>query len=387
MYIDLKILGIESTCDETSAAVVEDGRKVLSCEIVSQADEHSIYGGVVPEIASRMHTESIVGITNKCLASAELCFGDIDAVAVSAAPGLIGAVLVGLSFAKGLSVALDKPLVPVHHIRGHIASCYITYPELEPPFLIGAVLVGLSFAKGLSVALDKPLVPVHHIRGHIASCYITYPELEPPFLCLVASGGHSLIVDVANYTAPRVLGQGIDDAAGEVLDKVARVMGLGYPGGAVLDRLSEGRLAENITLPYPNTPNPLDFSFSGLKTSVINLIHNAGQKGVEVDKKYIASALCTQISTILLDKTIMALDRLDYDKVAIVGGVSANSQLRTLAKSRLDDRGIQLYTPELKYCGDNAAMIAAAGYYEYMSGNIGGIDIAGAASMSVEASF
>lgn len=336
----MKILGIETTCDETSAAVVENGRYVLSCEIATQISEHSLYGGVVPEIASRMHTESIVEVVDSAIKKSEISLSDIDAVAVSAAPGLIG-----------------------------------------------AVLVGLSFAKGISISLNKPFIPVHHIRGHIASCYISNPELEPPFLCLIASGGHSLIVNVKNYTDLEILGRGIDDAAGEALDKVARVMGLGYPGGAVLDKLSEGELIDDGTLPYPNTKNPLDFSFSGLKTAAVNLVHNAKQRSYEIDKKHLATVFCTKIATILLDKAELALRQLSYKKLAIVGGVAANSQLRKLAETRLTKNNIEVYTPKMLYCGDNAAMIAAAGYYEFLDGNVGGMGIAGAACMSVEEKF
>ncbi len=336
----MKLLSIESSCDETAAAVVEDGRRVLSSVIDSQVREHQVYGGVVPEIASRRHTENIVGNTRLALEQAGLALPEVDAIAVTAAPGLIG-----------------------------------------------AVLVGVNFAKGLALAAGKPLVPVHHIRGHVAANYITWPGLEPPFLCLIVSGGHSHIVRVEDYTTYRILGRTQDDAAGEAFDKAARSVGLPYPGGVALDRVSRGGDPERYPLPTPHTAGKYDFSFSGLKTAVINLSHNAAQKGEALSTEDLAASFCHKVSGILWDKLEAAARDTGESRVAIAGGVSANSWLRERAEQGCRRNGWQLYMPELPLCGDNAAMIGAQGYYELLAGNTAGMDLNGRPYMEIDSKF
>ena len=336
----MRILAFESSCDETAAAVVEDGRRVLSSVIDSQVREHRVYGGVVPEIASRRHTENIVRVTRMALREAGLALEEADAVAVTAAPGLIG-----------------------------------------------AVLVGVNFAKGLALAAGKPLVPVHHIRGHVAANYITHPDLAPPFLCLIVSGGHSHIVRVEDYTTYRVLGRTQDDAAGEAFDKAARSVGLPYPGGVELDRISRGGDPERYPLPTPHTAGKYDFSFSGLKTAVINLAHNAAQKGECLSPEDLAAGFCQKVSGILWDKLEAAGRDLGETRVAIAGGVSANSWLRERAEKGCRENGWQLYMPELPLCGDNAAMIGAQGYYELLAGHTAGMDLNGQPYMEIDAGF
>lgn len=336
----MKLLSIESSCDETAAAVVEDGRRVLSSVIDSQVREHQVYGGVVPEIASRRHTENIVGTTRLALEQAGLSLAEVDAIAVTAAPGLIG-----------------------------------------------AVLVGVNFAKGLALAAGKPLVPVHHIRGHVAANYITWPGLEPPFLCLIVSGGHSHIVRVEDYTTYRILGRTQDDAAGEAFDKAARSVGLPYPGGVALDRVSRGGDPERYPLPTPHTAGKYDFSFSGLKTAVINLSHNAAQKGEALSTEDLAASFCHKVSSILWDKLEAAARDTGESRVAIAGGVSANSWLRQRAEQGCRQNGWQLYMPELPLCGDNAAMIGAQGYYELLAGNTAGMDLNGRPYMEIDSVF
>ena len=321
----MKILAFESSCDETAVAVVEDGRKILSDAIASQADLHALYGGVVPEIASRKHIEAIYGLADQALAQAQLTRGDIDAVAVTYAPGLIG-----------------------------------------------AVLVGVNFAKLAALGLGVPLVPVHHIRGHIAANYLAYPELEPPFLCLVVSGGHSMIVDVQDYTKFRILGSTRDDAAGECFDKVARVLGMPYPGGAALDRMAQTGDAEKYPLPHTKlSGNPLDFSFSGLKTAVINLAHNAEQKGETLDREGLAASFCTAVVHTLVPRLEEAVHQTHARNVVCAGGVAANSFLRAALSGMAKRTHTRLFLPPLKLCGDNAAMIGAQAYYEYLAGNLG----------------
>lgn len=317
----MKILGIESSCDETAAAVVEDGRKVLSNVIATSLEEHKLYGGVVPEIASRRHAESISGVVKEALEQADCSMGDIDAVAVTYAPGLIGALLVGVNFAKGLAFASDKPLVPVHHLRGHIASNYIS----------GSV--------------------------------------KPPFLCLVVSGGHSHIVAVKSYTDFEVIGKTRDDAAGEALDKAGRTMGLAYPGGVSIDKISTQGNENAFKFPKPKVSgSPYDFSFSGLKTSVINMVHNAAQKGEDINVADLAASFQKSVVDCLISNLEkVAVDK-NFCKIVIAGGVSANSKLRAEAKSLCEKHEWELYIPELRYCGDNAAMIASQGYYEFISG-------------------
>lgn len=317
----MKILGIESSCDETACAVVEDGRKVLSNVIATSLEEHKLYGGVVPEIASRRHAESISGVVEEALEKANCTMDDIDGIAVTYAPGLIGSLLVGVNFAKGLALASNTKLIPVHHLRGHIASNYIT------------------------------------------------SDVEPPFLCLVVSGGHSHIVAVKSYTEFEVIGKTRDDAAGEALDKAGRSMGLAYPGGVSIDKLSPQGDDNAFKFPHPRVANsPYDYSFSGLKTAVINIIHNSKQKGEEVDIPSLAASFQKSVVNCLLDNLELAAKNYGYNKIVIAGGVSANSKLRLEAEKMCKKHGWSLYLPELKYCGDNAAMIASQGYYEMQKG-------------------
>ena len=334
----MKILAIESSCDETAAAVIEDGRKVLSSVVDSQIEEHKIYGGVVPEIASRRHTENICRVVQGALDEAEVTIKDIDAVAVTYAPGLIG-----------------------------------------------ALLVGINFAKALAFANNLPLIPVHHLRGHIASNYLTHENLKPPFICLVVSGGHSHIVNVKDYTDFEVIGRTRDDAAGEAFDKIARTIGFDYPGGVKIDLASKKGNPKAYTLPHPKVEgSEFDFSFSGLKTHVINLVHNAEQKGIELNPNDVAASFQYTICDILTEKTVSALKTLGQKKLVVAGGVSANSGLRSMLTERCEKEGIELYFPELKWCGDNAAMIGSQAYYEYQKGKTAGSELNGYASMSIE---
>ena len=323
------ILAVESSCDETAVAVVRDGRTVLSDAIASQADMHATYGGVVPEIASRKHVEAIAGLADQALSQAGVTKADIDAVAVTYAPGLIG-----------------------------------------------AVLVGVNFAKSVAYALGKPLIPVHHVRGHIAANYITHPDLEPPFVCLCVSGGNTMIVDVKSYTDMEILGATRDDAAGECFDKVARVLGIGYPGGAPMDRLAQGGDNRRYDLPRSHVHDaPLDMSFSGLKTAVLNLAHNARQKGEELDLPGLAASFGAAVSDTLVPRTMEAAAMKGYGKVAVAGGVAANSRLRRDLERACAKSGDRLYMPELRLCGDNGAMIGCQGYYEYLAGRRAGMDL------------
>ncbi len=335
----MKILAIESSCDETAAAVVEDGRKVLSSVIASQVKEHIIYGGVVPEIASRMHTTAISGVVEKAMSDADVGYGDIDAIAVTYAPGLIGALLVGVNFAKGL-----------------------------------------SYSTGI------PLVPVHHLRSHIAANYLTYPELEPPFLCLVVSGGHSHIVAVNDYTDFKIIGRTRDDAAGECMDKAARAMGLDYPGGVNLDRVSKDGNPSAYSLPHPRVDGgEYDFSFSGLKTAVVNVIHNAKQKGIEINVPDLGASCIETVVDCLAGNTFKAAEEYGFGKIALAGGVSANSRLRARMQSVCEEKGYELYMPRLSLCGDNAAMVGAQGFYEFKSGNIASLELNAFATMPIDA--
>ena len=332
------ILAIESSCDETAAAVSRDGREILSSTVLSQVDTHAVYGGVVPEIASRKHVESISFLAEQALREAGVEKGDIDAVAVTYAPGLIG-----------------------------------------------ALLVGVGFAKAAAFGMGVPLVPVHHIRGHIAANYIAFPDLEPPFICLVASGGHTLIVDVRGYTDFEILGSTRDDAAGEAFDKCARVMGLPYPGGALLDKLAKDGDAEKYRLPRPGISGAeLDMSFSGLKTAVINLVHNAEQKGEELDRASLAASFTRAVTDAIVPRVIHAAQLRGRDKIAVAGGVAANSFLRAELEACTKRAGIALYLPPVKLCGDNAAMIACQGYYEFMAGNTAGADLNAYATMPID---
>lgn len=333
----MNILAIESSCDDTGCAVVKDGREVLSSVVASQVPEHILYGGVVPEIASRRHCESISGVVKKALADAQLTLEEIDAIAVTFAPGLIG-----------------------------------------------ALLVGVNFAKGLGYAANKPVVPVHHLRGHIASNYISHADLEPPFLALVVSGGHTHLVNVKSYTDYEVIGRTRDDAAGEAMDKAARTMGIDYPGGLNMDRICKNGDGRLYKFPKPTVDeNPLDFSFSGMKTSVINLIHNREQKGEPSDVENIGASFMHAVADQLCDRTKKAIDMTGAQKLVIAGGVSANSVLRNAMNDLCQKKHIKLYMPELKYCGDNAAMIGSQGYYEFLSGNIAGLDLNATASLDI----
>ena len=334
----MKILGIESSCDETAAAVVEDGRNVLSNVVATQIKEHIVYGGVVPEIASRMHTQAICKVVEKALADAGTTFEGIDAIAVTYAPGLIG-----------------------------------------------ALLVGVNYAKGLSMSTGKPLVPVHHLRSHIASNYITHRELEPPFLCLVVSGGHSHIVEVKSYTDFSIIGATCDDAAGECMDKAARALGLDYPGGVNLDRVSLEGDAGRYKFPHPKVDgSEYDFSFSGLKTSAVNLIHNSAQKGESIDIADFGASYISAVVRCLCENTEKAAVNFGYDKIVLAGGVSANSRLRSEMGEVCGSHGWELYMPELKYCGDNGAMVGAQGYYEYLSGNTASLSLNAYATMPID---
>ncbi|MCR4925963.1 MAG: tRNA (adenosine(37)-N6)-threonylcarbamoyltransferase complex transferase subunit TsaD [Clostridiales bacterium] len=334
----MKVLGIESSCDETAASVVEDGRKILSNVVASQVEEHKIYGGVVPEIASRRHAEAVSSVVEKALEDAQLKLKDIDAIAVTYAPGLIGALLVGVNYAKGL-----------------------------------------SYASGI------PLVPVHHLRGHIASNYLSTPELEPPFLCLVVSGGHSHIIEVKDYTDFKIVGRTHDDAAGEALDKAARTMGLSYPGGLNLDKIASKGDYNAYQFPFPRVDGcPYDFSFSGLKTSVINIIHNLKQKGEEVDVVNLGASFMHAVSNCLVKNTEKAARDLGYKKIVVAGGVSANSVLREMMGETCKKNKWELYFPQLSLCGDNAAMIASQGYYESLKGNFATLDLNACATMPID---
>lgn len=332
------ILAIESSCDETAVALVRDGREVLTDQIFSQAALHAVYGGVVPEIASRSHVEVISQLADRALAEAGVTRTDIDAVAVTCAPGLIG-----------------------------------------------ALLVGVNFAKSAALALGVPLIPVHHIRGHIAANYIAYLELEPPFVCLAISGGNTLICDVRDYTDMRILGATRDDAAGECFDKTARVLGLPYPGGKPIDELSRGGDDQKYALPIGHVDgHPYDMSFSGLKTAVINLAHNAEQKNEPLDRASLAASFCRAVSESLVPRTMQAVQELGYQKLAVAGGVAANSRIRQDFQIACEAAGVTLYIPPLRLCGDNAAMIGCQAYYEYLNGAAAGSDLNAWANMELE---
>ena len=311
---DIYTLGIESSCDETSASIVKNGREVLSNVISSQIKIHELYGGVVPEIASRNHVEAISNVTKQAIEEANIKQEDIDLVACTAGPGLVG-----------------------------------------------ALLVGVSYAKAFGYSINKPLIGTNHIQGHIAANYITHKDLKPPFLCLIISGGHTHLVHIKDYMDFEILGRTRDDAIGEAFDKMARVIGLGYPGGPKVDKLAkEGK--PNIELPHTKMEG-LDFSFSGIKTAVINLHH----KNPEVNKADLCASFEKNVTEVLVEHTIMAAEQLGIDKIALAGGVSSNSYIRNEFEN-LKNKGYKIYYPEPILCTDNAAMIASAGYYTYMSG-------------------
>lgn len=331
------ILAIESSCDETAAAVTE-GRKVLSSVINTQIEEHKKYGGVVPEIASRRHCENISAVVDKALSDAGKTYRDIDAVAVTFAPGLIG-----------------------------------------------ALLVGVNFAKGLALSLGVPLIPVHHLRSHIAANYIEMPDLKPPFLCLTVSGGNSVITDVSDYTVFKVIGATRDDAAGECFDKSARAMGLAYPGGVNLDKVATVANFDKYPLPKPKVEgSPYDFSFSGLKTAVINTLHNKSQKGEDVDIPVLAATLRKRVCDMLIDNTMLAAENLNRKTIVLAGGVSANSELRSRMEMECKKRGFSFCCPPLRYCGDNAAMVGVQAFFEFEAGNTADASLNATATLPID---
>ena len=333
----MNILAIESSCDETAVAIVRDGREVLTDCIASQVELHRIYGGVVPEIASRKHIEAIYGLADQALQRTGLTRQDIDAVAVTYAPGLIG-----------------------------------------------AVLVGVNFAKAAALAMNKPLAPVHHIRGHIAANYIAYPDLKPPFLCLVVSGGHTMIVHVKDYTEMEILGGTLDDAAGECFDKVARVLGMPYPGGAALDKAAASGDETKYDLPRSKPgENPYNMSFSGLKTAALNLIHHAEQVGEELDIPSLCASFSAAVSDTLVPRVVRALEETGLRKIAVAGGVAANSRIRRDILAATQNLGAKVYMPPLSLCGDNAAMIGAQAYYEFRAGNLADMSLNAYATKSI----
>ena len=333
----MNILAVESSCDETAVAIVRDGRQVLTDCISSQVPLHRIYGGVVPEIASRKHMEAIYGLADQALTEAGLSRKDLDAVAVTYAPGLIG-----------------------------------------------AVLVGVNFAKGVALSTGLPLIPVHHIRGHIAANYIAYPELEPPFLCLVVSGGHTMIVHVKDYTQMEILGTTLDDAAGECFDKVARVLDMPYPGGAALDKTAQSGDDTKYSLPRSRPgENPYNMSFSGLKTAALNLIHHAEQVGETVDVPGLCASFSAAVSDTLVPRVVMAMRQTGLRKIAVAGGVAANSRIRRDMTQAVEKLGGTLYMPPLSLCGDNAAMIGAQAYYEFLAGHTADMTLNAYATKSI----
>lgn len=319
------IFAVESSCDETACAVSREGREILSDVVVSQAGLHALYGGVVPEIASRKHIETISQAAERAMAQAGVTFSQLDGVAATCAPGLIG-----------------------------------------------ALLVGANFAKGLAMALDLPFVPVHHIRGHVAANYVAFPKLKPPFTALVASGGHTVILDVSDYTKMTVLGASRDDAAGEAFDKIARVLGLPYPGGAAMDALAQRGDPERYPLPPAIIrESDYDFSFSGLKTAALNLIHNAQQKGQNIRREDLAAAVSQTVAQSVVPRVIAAAQAKGRTRIAAAGGVAANSFLRAALERECAKHGLELFLPPLSLCGDNGSMIACQAFYELEAGNIG----------------
>ena len=335
--MDKLILGIESSCDETAASVVRGGREMLSNVINTQIDFHKKYGGVVPEIASRKHIESIDAVVEEAIKTAGVQFSDLDAIAVTYDPGLVG-----------------------------------------------ALLVGVSFAKGLAYALKKPLVPVHHIKGHITANFLAHPDLEPPFICLVASGGHSHIVKVSSYTDFEILGRTRDDAAGEAFDKIARVIGLGYPGGPLIDKLAKE--GDKNAFKFPRVrmdKTSLDFSFSGVKTAVINCLHKLDQQGIEYNKADVAASFQDAVTDVLCEHTIEAAKQNNMNTIALAGGVASNSDLRAKMKSMAEKSGISVLFPPPILCTDNGAMIASAGYYAYLNGDFADLDLNATPSLSL----
>ena len=329
MEKDLTILAIETSCDETAAAVVRNGREVLSNVIYSQIDLHTVYGGVVPEIASRSHIEKINPVIEKALSQAQMSLKDIDAVAVTYGPGLVG-----------------------------------------------ALLVGVSAAKAIADAAKKPLIPVHHIEGHICANYIENKDLEPPFLCMVVSGGHTHLVRVADYGKYEILGRTHDDAAGEAFDKVARAIGLGYPGGPKIDKAAKEGDANAISFPKAHIKDaPLDFSFSGVKSAVLNYLNECKMKGIPVSQADVAASFQKVIVEVIVEHTMEAAKESGLNVVALAGGVASNSELRRQMEEACKKRGYRFCLPSPIYCTDNAVMIGAAGYYDYLNGKRAGWDL------------
>ena len=326
---DVILLAIESSCDETAAAVVKNGRQVLSNIISSQIDLHTLYGGVVPEIASRKHTEKIVPVVEQALEEAGVTAGDLDGVAVTCGPGLVG-----------------------------------------------ALLVGVSYAKAFAYARSLPLVGVNHIRGHIAANYIEYPSLTPPFMCLVVSGGHTHLVNVKDYNDLQILGVTRDDAAGEAFDKVARSIGLGYPGGPKIDKVSNEGDPEAISFPRARVDDgEYDFSFSGLKSAVLNYLNSSKLRGDEINTADVAASFQAAVVDVLVRNSMDAIERYGVKKFAIAGGVASNTHLRSAMEKACADRGVEFFRPSPVLCTDNAAMIGCAGYYAYLEGVRSGIDL------------
>ncbi len=326
---DIYILGIESSCDETAASVVKNGREVLSNVISSQIDLHTLYGGVVPEIASRKHIERINQVIEEALITAHMTLDDLDAIGVTYGPGLVGALLVGVAEAKAI-----------------------------------------SYAKKL------PLVGVHHIEGHISANYIENPDLEPPFVCLVVSGGHTHLVVVRDYGKYEILGRTRDDAAGEAFDKVARAIGLGYPGGPKIDKISKEGNPEAIAFPRPKfEDSPYDFSFSGLKSAVLNYLNGCQMKGIEVNRADVAASFQKAVCDVLVEHAMIAVKESGLNKFAIAGGVASNSALRAAFEKACAERDIEFYHPSPIFCTDNAAMIGVAAYYEFIAGKRDGLDL------------
>ena len=325
----VEILAIETSCDETSAAVVRDGHEVLSNIISSQVDLHTIYGGVVPELASRKHIEAINYVIASALKEADRTLDDMDAVAVTCGPGLVG-----------------------------------------------ALLVGVAEAKAIAWAKKKPLIGVHHIEGHISANYIEHPELKPPYLGLVVSGGHTHLIVVEDYARFRILGRTVDDAAGEAFDKVARAIGLGYPGGPKIDAISRQGNPDAVTFPLAKVhDSPYDFSFSGLKSAVLNYLNQAEMKGGEIDRADLAASFQKAVVEVLVQHTMAAAEELGMKEIALAGGVSANRTLRNEMEAACFSRGYRFYVPSPVYCTDNAAMIGAAAYHEYVNGSFAGYDL------------
>ena len=324
----VRILAVESSCDETAIAIVDNGRLERANAIASQIDTHALYGGVVPEIASRMHVEAIDPLLERALTEANCTLEDIDAVAVTYGPGLVG-----------------------------------------------ALLTGVSWAKALAYARDLPLIPVNHIEGHVSANYVAHPDLEPPFVCLVASGGHSHIVAVDHYGSYRLIGQTTDDAAGEAFDKVARVLNIPYPGGPLLDRLADEGDDAAYKFPHPHTEGKYDFSFSGLKTHVINQAHHLRQQGQEIVAKDFAASFRKSVVDLLVEKTLLAARDVGARRLAVAGGVAANSLLRRELERRGSAAGLKVFMPPRRLCTDNAVMIASAGYYRLKAGELAMLDL------------